>query len=35
MELTFIRSEIIHVYLNKLMNKFNKNTQNYSLKRSR
>jgi hypothetical protein len=35
MEVTSIRSEIIHVYLNRVMNKFNKNTQNFPLESSR
>ena len=35
MEVTFIRSEIIHVYFNRVINKFNKNTQNFPLESSR
>lgn len=35
MEVTSIRSEIIHVYLNRVMNKFNENTENFPLKSSK
>lgn len=34
MEVTSIRSEIIHVCFNKVKNKFNKNTQNFPLESS-